>query len=101
MKTAISKKDQDYAMDTFTKVFGGPDYGFAFSYDNELEQWEIILMDTTFNGPLEIDRHEFETMNLAGFIYTGNQKDIDYDDSDGDNDMKYMDIAYFKYVEFI
>ena len=101
MKATISKKDQEYALATFNEVFGGSEYGFAFNYDNDLEQWEIILMDTNFNGPLEIDSHEFEAMNLAGFIYTGKQRDVDYDDSDGDSDMKYMDIAYFKYVEFI
>lgn len=101
MKATISKKDQEYALATFNKVFGGSEYGFAFNYDDELDQWEIMLMDTNSNGPLEIDRHEFETMNLAGFIYTGIQTDVDYDDSDGDNDMKYMDLAYFKYVEFI
>ena len=101
MKASISKKDQEYALATFNEVFGGSEYGFAFNYDNDLEQWEIILMDTNWNGPLEIDSNEFEAMNLAGFIYTGHQRDVDYDDSDGDNDMKYMDIAYFKYVEFI
>jgi hypothetical protein len=59
------------------------------------------MMDTNSNGDLTFDSHELEAMNLAGFIYTGIQTEIDYDDSDGDNDMKYMDIAYFKYVEFI
>ncbi len=99
MKTTISKKDQEYALATFNKVFGGSEYGFTFNYDDDLEQWEIILTDTTDNGPLEIDSHEFEAMNLAGFIFTGIQRDIDYDDSD--DDTKYMDIACFKYVNFI
>lgn len=97
MKTSISKKDQEYALAVFNEVFGGTDYGFAFNYDEDMGQWEIILMDSELD-PLEIDSHEFEKMNMAGFIYTGIQRDIDYDDSDGDSNMKYMDIAYFRYV---
>ena len=83
------------AIKMFKGLFGNKDNGFAYHYDSELELWEIIFFDTEFNGSLIIDSHEYEKMNLAGFIYAGVQTDIDYEN---EGETKFMDIAYFKYV---
>ena len=70
----------------------------SINRDNENETWEVIWMNTKKHGEMDMTLTQLQYLNLNGLVYVGEQTGIDYEGSETQTDMMYMDIAYFKEI---